>query len=227
VIDPFMTKNPKTPAKYKNLKALGKVDLILITHGHADHSLDAPALQKLTGAKVAGIAELVRTMAGVGALPAKSIIAYNKFGTIAPFGPKGPKVHMVTANHSSSWTWKDPKSGKVTTYSGGAAVGYVVELENGFKIYHTGDTGVFSDMAIIGDMFKPDLVLAAIGGHFTMGPDGAAYALTKFLKPKTVIPIHFGTFPILRGSPDQLKAALGANSGINVMVLKPGDEVEF
>jgi L-ascorbate metabolism protein UlaG (beta-lactamase superfamily) len=224
VIDPFLVRNPKTPAQYKDLKALGKVDLILVTHAHFDHSADAGALQKMYGAKVAGNAELVRNMAAYGLLDGKNIIAYNKSGTIAPFGADGPKVHMVRAEHSSGLQVKDA-SGRTVNVFGGEPAGFVIELSNGFKIYHTGDTGVFGDMALIGDIYKPDLMLAAIGGHFTMGPEGAARAV-GMVKPKTVIPMHYGTFPLLRGTPDQFKQALG-DSTVNVMVIEPGGKAEF
>ncbi len=102
----------------------------------------------------------------------------------------------------------------------------VVELENGFKIYHSGDTGVFDDMALINTFYAPDLALVAIGGHFTMDPQGAAYAMDKLVKPKQVIPTHYGTFPPLKGTPAELKAALG-NSSIKVLDVEPGQAVKF
>ena len=112
-------------------------------------------------------------------------------------------------------------------------MGYVVELENGFKIYHSGDTDVFSDMALIHKFYAPDLALICIGGHFTMDPERAAYALRELIKPKQVIPIHYGTYPIINRTPEELKQALGdapieeLDAPIEVLDVKPGQAVEF
>jgi L-ascorbate metabolism protein UlaG (beta-lactamase superfamily) len=99
-------------------------------------------------------------------------------------------------------------------------------MENGFKIYHAGDTGVFGDMGLIGELYKPDLALLPIGGHFTMGPEDAAFATNRLLKPRFVIPAHYGTFPVLAGTPQQYIKALG-NSSTRVIVPQPGEKVEF
>ena len=224
VIDPFLKNNPKTPAKYKDLNALGKVDVILITHGHGDHIADVVELAKLTDAKVVANAELVRQMAAVGALDKKNIIAMNKSGTIKPAGDK-IKIHMVRAEHSSSLNMAQISGGKDKEMyaTAGEPVGYVIEFENGKKLYHSGDTGVFGDMALIGRLYKPDLAMICIGGHFTMDGEQAAYAMKELMKPKMVVPIHYGTFPILKGNPAQLKKALGKSS-IKVIELKPGEK---
>ena len=225
VIDPFLKKNPKTPAKYKDLKALGKVDLILITHGHFDHTADIGELAKMTGAKVVGNGALPYQLAIYGVVDRSQVVSMNKSGTIAPLGP-GIKIHMVPANHSSALTVTDPDSGKQRRVFSGAPVGYVIELENGFRIYHTGDTGVFGDMALINALTPPDLVLVSIGGQFTMDPKGAAIAMREFVKPKTVIPTHYGTFPPLKGTPAQFRSALGS-ANIEVLDVEPGDAVKF
>ncbi len=102
----------------------------------------------------------------------------------------------------------------------------MIEFENGFRIYHTGDTDVFGDMALINRFFKPDLALVCIGGHFTMDPEHAAFALREYIKPKQVIPMHYGTFPAINRTPAELKAALG-NSPIKVLDMKPGDALRF
>lgn len=106
------------------------------------------------------------------------------------------------------------------------SVGYVIEMENGFKIYHTGDTGVFGDMALIRELHKPDLALVCIGGFFTMGPEEAAYAVRELIKPKAVIPIHFGTFPVLNRTPAEFKKALGSTS-VHVLDVAPGQAMRF
>ncbi len=225
VIDPFLKKNPKTPEKYKDLKALGKVDLILITHGHFDHTADVGELARLTGAKVVGNGALPRQLAAYGTIDKKSVISMNKSGTITPLGPD-IKIHMVPANHSSALTVTDPASKQQRRVYSGAPVGYVVELENGFTIYHSGDTGVFGDMALINQFHAPDLALVSIGGHFTMDPAGAAYAMRALVMPGKVIPIHYGTFPPLKGTPAEFKAALG-ESPIEVLDVQPGQAVKF
>jgi L-ascorbate metabolism protein UlaG (beta-lactamase superfamily) len=230
VIDPFLKNNPKTPKKYKNLKALGKVDLILVTHGHNDHINDLSALARETGATVVGAYGLVRNMAALGFLNNRKIIAMNKGGTVTPLG-RGIKIHMVPAEHASSLDFKfmgllKPNAKTLQMREGGVAVGYVVELENGFKIYHSGDTAVFGDMALIHEFYKPDLAMVCIGGHFTMDPIGAAYALRELLKPKQVIPIHYGTYPVINRTPEELKKALGVST-IKVLDVKPGQTVKF
>jgi L-ascorbate metabolism protein UlaG (beta-lactamase superfamily) len=225
VIDPFLKKNPKTPAKYKDLKALGKVDLILITHGHFDHVADLKELAAMSGAKVVGNGAMTRQLAQFGVIGAKQGISMNKSGTIMPL--PGIKVHMVPAEHSSALTLPHPKTGDRHTLYAGMPVGYVVELEDGFKIYHSGDTGVFGDMGLlVGEMHSPDVALICIGGHFTMDPAGAAYAVKNLLNADKIIPIHYGTFPPLKGTPAQLKAALGGMAS-KVMDVVPGQAVTF
>lgn len=229
VIDPFVTTNPRTPAKYKDLAALGKVDLILATHGHRDHVYDIGELAKLTGAHVIANYELNKSLVAAGLLDAtKTSAGMNKGGSMSPLGP-GIKVYMVPASHTSSVDmtelghpeWKGPR-----LMDGGSPVGYVIELENGFKIYHTGDTDVFGDMALIGRRLKPDLALVCIGGYFTMDPEGAAFAMREYIKPKQVIPMHYGTFPVINRTPAELKAALG-NAPIKVIEAKPGESLRF
>lgn len=205
VIDPFITKNPKTPKELKDLSKIGKVDLILITHGHGDHMGDVAALSKMTGAKVAMNADMGHTFGTLGIIPYKQLIRFNKSGPIRPLGADAKiTITMTRAEHSSSVLHTDPITKKKSSYHGGEPSGYIIELENGFKIYHAGDTGVFADMKFIGDYYKPDLALLPIGGHFTMDPAHAAYAVRNMIKPKTVIPMHYATFPPLKGTPEQL-----------------------
>ncbi len=224
VIDPFLKKNPKTPAKYKDLKALGKVDVILITHGHFDHTADAVALAKMNGAKIVANGALVRQLTRFGGFPKKQTISMNKSGAVMPIGA-GIKIHMVPANHSAGMAIKRADGKREIVYAG-EPVGYVVELENGFKIYHSGDTGIFGDMALIHSLYAPDLALICIGGHFTMDPKIAAIAVRTLLKPKMVLPIHYATFPPLKGTPAQFKAAM-KGSNIKVLDAQPGQALTF
>lgn len=226
VIDPWLRTNPKTPAAFKTLESLGKVDLILVTHAHGDHFADAPDLAKLNDAPMYHAAGLGNTVVTLGLLPPKLAPRFGKGGTIMPFGPGGVKITSTHAEHASELVWKNPASGKEETHFGGEPVGYVLEMENGFKIYHTGDTGIFGDMALIGELYKPDLVLLPIGGHFTMGPADAALATSRFLKPRFVIPMHYGTYPILAGKPEEYIKALG-KSLTRVIVPQPGEKIDF
>ena len=225
LIDPFISKNPKTPADLKDLSKLGPVDLILLTHGHGDHIGDTVAIAKATGAKVALNSDLGRTFASLGWLTYKQMVRFNKGGPITPIGP-GVTVTMVHAEHSSEVVHTDPETKKQTIHPGGEPAGYIVELENGFTLYHAGDTGVFADMAIIGAYYAPDLALLPIGGHYTMDPKHAAYAVRELLKTPMVIPTHYGTFGLLKGTPEQFVQALGP-APTKVVVMEPGQVREF
>ncbi len=227
VIDPFLKKNPRTPSKYKDLAALGKVDLILVTHGHQDHIADLPELASLTGATVVANYELAGTLVALGLLDGSRAISMNKGGTVTPIGA-AIKIHMVHAEHSSSADLLSlkPESTGPRYVGAGAAVGYVIELENGFKIYYTGDTDVFGDMALINRFYKPDLAMVCIGGHFTMDPEHAAYAMRELVRPKQVIPMHYGTLPVINRTPAEFRTALG-DAPIKVLEMKPGDALKF
>ena len=224
VIDPWILTNPKTPQQYKNLDALGKVDLILVTHAHGDHMADAPALAKKNNAPIYAAAGMGNTIVTLGMVPAELAPRMGKGGTITPF--PGVKITMVHAEHSSELVWTNPATNKAETHFGGEPVGFIIELENGFKIYHMGDTGLFGDMKLIGDYYKPDLVMIPIGGHFTMDPRDAAKATTEFLRPKYAIPMHYATNPFLKGTPQEYMEALG-NSSTKVFPINPGDKLRF
>lgn len=227
VIDPWLTSNPKTPAEFKKLEALGKVDLILLTHAHFDHIADAPALSAMNKAPVYAPAGLADSFATLGVMPVEMAPRFNKGGVVFPLGPEaGIKIIATHAEHSSEFRWKNPETGKDEMRQGGEPMGYIVELENGFRIYHMGDTGIFGDMKLIGELYKPDLILIPIGSHFVMPPVDAAYATRELLKPKFAIPMHYGTNALLRGTPKEYTDALG-QSATKVLVLEPGAIARF
>ena len=225
VIDPFMVNNPKTPVAYKNLDAIGKVDVILVTHGHGDHTGDVSELAKRTGAPVLGPAGLISTIVELGWVPPEKAVRFGKGGKVQPMGPQ-ITITQTQAQHTSEITVVDPATKKSTTYPAGEPTGFIVEMENGFKLYHMGDTGLFGDMRLIGEYYKPDLIMIPIGGHFVMDPKDAAYATSQMLKPKYAIPFHYGTFPVLKGTPQEYQAALGQTT-TQVFPISPGDKLQF
>lgn len=226
MIDPFLTANPKTPDAWKDLKKLGHLDLILVTHGHLDHVGDTFELSKMNDAKVYAPAGLQDTFTTLGLLPPEHAPKMNKGGTVTPLGP-GIAISMVHADHSSEFTHVNPFTGKPYSFPGGEPVGFILKLENGFTIYHMGDTAVFGDMKLIAEMYHPDLVMIPIGGHYTMDPQAAAYALRAFLRPRWAIPMHYGTTPLLTGTPAELIRAMGPNISTKIVVMEPGETKTF
>lgn len=225
LIDPFISKNPKLSADQKDLAKLGKVDLILVTHAHADHVGDGPALARQYNAPLYAPAGLNDTLVALGELPNELSPRFNKGGAIAPLGA-GITITMTRAEHSSEYKWNNPKTGQAEVHVGGEPAGFIIEFENGFKVYHLGDTGLFGDLALIGSYYQPDLVLIPVGGHFVLSPKDAAYATRHYLKPRYAIPMHYGTNPNLRGTPEEYIAALG-QSTTKVLNLKFGETVKF
>ena len=204
LLDPWYTGNPSFPESAKPKSA----DLMLLSHGHSDHITDAASMAKATGATVVGIWEVTSWLGSKGV---KNLEPMNKGGTITA---KGLRITMTDARHSSSF------DDKGIVYLGEPA-GFVVTLENGQTIYYAGDTSLFGDMKLIGQLYKPDIAFLPIGDRFTMGPDTAAMA-ARWLGAKQVVPMHYGTFPLLTGTPEQLEEHL-AGSGIEVLILKPGE----
>ncbi len=225
VIDPWITGGPKTPAAYKkDLAALGPIDLLLVTHGHVDHIGDAPALAKLNNTKLYGPADMVTPLIFIGEIPPELGHRFNKSGSVTPL--PGIKVTAVKAEHSSLLVWKNPATEKMEAHHAGEPLGYIIQLENGFKIWHMGDTGLFGDMKFIGEYYKPDLVMAPIGGNFTMAPDDAAYALKTWIKPKMVIPMHYNSNPMTKGTLAEFQAAM-KGSNIKIIPMTEGETVQF
>jgi L-ascorbate metabolism protein UlaG (beta-lactamase superfamily) len=210
IIDPWLEGNPAYPKG----RQITRVDTLLLTHAHFDHIADAPPLAKKFQPRVVGVFELCHWLEtkGVG-----NTSGMNKGGT----QPAGSiHVTMTHADHSCGIL----EDGKILY--GGEACGYVIELPDGRRMYHAGDTNVFGDMQLIRDLYRPELAFLPIGDHFTMGPREAALAC-RLLQVKTVIPMHFGTFPVLAGRPESLRELLREQAGPEVVSLEPGQSLTW
>lgn len=209
LIDPWVMNNPVAP---ESLKKVDKCDLMLITHGHFDHVHDALEIAKAHKPKILTNFEIAAWLGSKG-VDGSTITGANKGGTV---DMDGIKVTLVHAEHTCGIS-----DGAAILY-GGEACGMVIEFENGFTIYFAGDTDVFGDMALIAELSSFDVAFLPIGDLYTMGPKRAAKA-ASLLGVKTVVPMHFGTFPPLVGRPSELQKLVG--SSVHVLDIKPGDTV--
>jgi L-ascorbate metabolism protein UlaG (beta-lactamase superfamily) len=208
LIDPFIEHNPKYPKGYVLPK---KIDLLLLTHGHSDHIADAVSVAKKYEPSVVAIFELATWL---GSKQVANVIGMNMGGS---YVHKDVTATMVEARHSSSIE----DDGRLIY--GGEPAGFVITVAGGPTIYHAGDTSVYSDMQLLRELYQPGLAILPIGDHYTMGPKAAAMA-AKYVGASKVLPIHYGTFPPLTGTPEQLRSFL-EGTGIEVKAIKPGESL--
>ncbi len=207
LIDPFIAGNPKYP---KDFVLPAKIHYILLTHGHGDHISDAAPVAARHDSTVVAIYELAAYLAGKGVA---RTIGMNLGGSVQL---DDVAATMVEAKHSSA------AQDEQGIHYVGVAAGFVLTIADGPVLYHAGDTAVFGDMKLIGELYRPQVAMLPIGGHFTMDPKEAALAV-RFLEPKGVLPLHFGTFPPLTGRPEQLAALV--DDGVQVVQWAPGESI--
>lgn len=208
LIDPFIAHNPKYP---EGFELPAKIDYVLLTHGHGDHISDAAPVAKKHGAHVVAIYELAAYIAGQGVTEHTGM---NMGGTVQL---DDVAATLVDAKHSAGA--QDEKG----VHYVGIAGGFVLGVDGGPVLYHAGDTCVFGDMQLIRELYSPEIAMLPIGGHYTMGPKEAALAC-RLLAPKVVLPLHWGTFPPLTGTPEQLGALVDPQ--VKVLNWKPGEAYE-
>lgn len=207
LFDPWFEANPACP---DDCKKVGKADMILVTHGHPDHASEVVSVARATNAPVVTIYELGLWLQKKGL---KQVHGINKGGTVTI---AGIDVTMVHAQHSSGLD----VDGQIVYL--GEPAGYIVRLEDGSRVYFAGDTDVFGDMALIKKLYAPEIAFLPIGDYYTMGPKGAAFA-ADLLGVTQVVPMHYGTFPLLTGTPGELRKLLP--SGVQLLEPKPGETI--
>jgi len=210
LIDPFISNNPISPVIVEELST----DLIMVTHGHKDHFGDTMEIANRTGAAIIANHENSVYLSKQGF----DSLGMNMGGTVEF---QDIEVTMVDSSHSSDMDFMDEMG------AGGSSCGYIIRLENGRKIYHSGDTGIFGDMkTVIRDIYHPDIALLPIGDRFTMGPREAAIA-ADWIKPEILIPMHYNTFPVIQQNPLEFAERVEAlNASIKVVILEPGEFYE-
>ena len=224
LIDPWIL-NPANQHGKEDLAAIDKADLILISHGHFDHVGDAVEIAQRTKARLVTNFDLGDALARYGGYPKEQMgfDSLGNFGGVMEFFDGEVKVALVPAVHSSS-----VKGAGEELHFGGAPGGFVIMIKNGPAIYHTGDTDLFSDMALVKKYGRIDVMLACIGDHFTMGPERAAAAVA-LVNPVKVVPMHYGTFvPLMTGTPEKFSAALNRlGLGKKFMLMSVGQPVKM
>ncbi|RXA17818.1 metal-dependent hydrolase [Methanosarcina sp. MSH10X1] len=206
LIDPFISGNPLAPCTPEELDP----DIIAVTHGHRDHLGDTIEIGKRTECRIISIHEVANY------IKSKGVFAegMNKGGTVHV---DDIKLTMTEALHSSSID----ASG--FSFDGGCPAGFVIQI-NGHSIYHAGDTAVFGDMQLIGELYEPEIALLPIGDHFTMGIKEAVKAV-ELIRPKLVIPMHYNTFDVIRQDPLEFKQAVESKTGTKVVIMQPGESI--
>lgn len=210
LIDPFVMSNPRCP---EALKKVPRLDVIFVSHGHSDHFSDLLPLAKRHQPQIVAIYETCLWIGTKGFEDQTRPMGKGGTQTVGEF-----EVTMTHAIHSNSID----DGGKIVY--GGEPAGLVIRMPGGLTIYHAGDTSLFSDMKLIGELYKPDLAMLPIGGHFTMGPRDAASAI-RLLGAKQIIPMHYATFPVLTGTPDALRAEAKDIGGLQIHALNPGESL--
>lgn len=214
-VDPWL-ENPKAPP---GAASAVRADLIFVTHGHADHLGNTVDLARRTGATVYAIYEVALYLQSRGV---SNAVGMNISGTVTV---DGISATMTSATHSGGIEAGEGMPGAQSVLGGSVPAGFVFTFENGYSVYHAGDTGLFGDMRLIGELYRPSLVILPIGGLYTMGPREAARACI-LLKPKLILGMHYGTFPALTGSPAELKRALPPALRGRVRTLEPGESLD-
>jgi len=208
LIDPFISGNPKAPCSPEDLDP----DIIAVTHGHRDHLGDTIEIGKRTGCRIVSIHEVANYIKSKGVF-AEGI---NKSGTI---NIEGITLTMTEALHSSSIDASGFR------FDGGCPAGFVIRI-GGHSIYHAGDTGVFGDMQLIGELYEPEIAFLPIGDRFTMGIKEAVKA-AELIRPKIVVPMHYNTFDVIKQDPEEFKRAVEARVDTKVVIMKPGETLKL